>query len=338
MTTDNKKQICESQIFHPLKIVICGSSGSGKRTLIKKLMGMFRKNYRLGYVKYDAHTALGQNLLDYDMVFVEMLSQEDDPNHILLKKYLSSDRKDIVAVVGLNSSKVEESIPWFHCDDLDGISRFINNFRKSLIASRSLYGLVLVGGRSTRMGRDKAELSYHGKSQIGHICSLLDNFVDTTYISCRFEQKDSLCFGRYKTIQDRFLGFGPIGGILSAFQKHHQAAWIVVACDMPFIDKKSIEYLIEKRNPYRFATCFYNPKKKWPEPLFAIYEPKAAMRLGHYLFTGLFCPRKILANSRIEQLNPLSLDVLNNVNTPDEFKTAHDRIQTKEYSLENSLR
>ena len=203
--------------------------------------------------------------------------------------------------------------------------------------TKNLYGLVLAGGQSTRMGRDKAKLSYHGKSQTSYLCGLLNKFVDKTYISCRSEQRDSLYVGRYEIIPDRFLGFGPIGGILSAFQKHPQTAWLVTACDMPFIDKKAVEYLIEKRNPHRFATCFYNPKRKWPEPLFAIYEPKAVLQLVPHLFTGMLCPRKILAASCIEQLHPLSLDVLNNVNTPDEFKTACDRLQTKEYALENSL-
>ena len=337
MITDTKNQIRENHIFHPLKIVICGPSGSRKTTLMKKLINMFCKNYRVGHIKYDTQKVSNQNLLDYDMVFVETLSQKDNQKHILLKQYLSNDRKDIMAVVGSNYSKIEESIPWFHWDDLDGIYHFINNFWKSLIASRSLYGLVLVGGHSTRMGRNKADMSYHGKSQTSYLCDLLDKFVAKTYISCRFEQKDSLYFGQYETIQDRFLGFGPTGGILSAFQKHHQAAWMIIACDMPFIDKNSIEYLLEKRNPYRFATCFYNPKKKWPEPLFAIYEPKASIRLGYSLFTGLFCPRKILAGSRIEQLNPLSLDVLNNINTPDDFKKAFEQIQTKEFSLETGL-
>ncbi len=357
VTINTKDRPFGKKLFHPLEIFICGDSDSGKTTLIDKLIKMFPQEYQLGYVKHDVDKLkkdhplfLYRELLDSDIVFVEgykdlpgpkilMWTQNDNKSYTLLKKYLSNNRKDILAIVGLKPPKIGENLPWFHRDNLNGIYRFIRHTLESIISSRPLYGLVLIGGRSTRMGKDKAELSYHGKSQAVYLCDLLANIVDKVYISCRFEQKDFSCFDRYEPIPDRFLGFGPTGGILSAFQKHPQVAWFVIACDMPFIDRNVIEYFVEKRNPYRFATCFYNPEKKWPEPLFAIYEPKSALKLGDYLSIGMFCPRKILTNSRIEKLNPLSLHFLSNVNTPEEFKAAYGRIQTqtKEYFLENSL-
>ena len=168
------------------------------------------------------------------------------------------------------------------------------------------------------MGRDKATLCYHGKPQALHLYELLKKTIGQTYISCRADQNIP-DFADGDLIVDLYPDAGPVGGILSAFKKHPQAAWLVVACDMPFIDESIIEYLMEKRNPYRVASSFYNDAKKWSEPLLAIYEPKAAARLGDYLIRGYSCPRKILMNSNVHNITPPSLNFLENINTPTDF-------------------
>ena len=286
-----------------------------------------------------------QNFIDSDVVFIEgykkslchkiLMWTGSDDDQALLKKYLSEDKQQLLAIVGSDSQSPAENIPYFNRNNIDEIYNFVNEYWKEIISSRPVYGLILGGGHSTRMGEDKSKITYHGKSQVEYLYELLENKTEKTYLSCRQEQTSSSKLNRISTIEDRFLGFGPTGGILSAFQKHPNAAWLVVACDMPFVNAEVINDLIKGRNPYRLASCFYNEERKWPEPLCAIYEPKAALRLGQYLAMGNPCPRKVLMNSSIENLKPISQTILGNVNTPEEFQEAYNQIQ-KESELHES--
>lgn len=183
-----------------------------------------------------------------------------------------------------------------------------------------LKALILTGGKSSRMGKDKGAIEYHGKSQVSFLYDLLKDQVDETYISCRSEQKGERHLEGFPLIEDSVEVFGPSAGILSAFKKDPQASWLVLAVDMPFVNGSTITELIKKRNHKKMATCFHNGEKKWPEPLCAIYEPSIVKNIQHYVELGKPCPRKVLMNSDIELLVPLEERVLQNANTPQDFQ------------------
>ena len=122
---------------------------------------------------------------------------------------------------------------------------------------------------------------------------------------------------------------GPYGGILSAFQEDPDAAWMVIACDLPLIGKPEIEDLISKRNPTKFATAYFNPETDLPDPLFTIWEPKAYLSLLSYLSLGYSCPRKVLINSNIELVQLPKPEVLKNVNTPEDRFEIMNLIENK---------
>lgn len=279
---------------------------------------------------------LKQNYIDSDVVFIEGYkeslankilvwsgSQEDQE---LLEKYLSHPEKSLMAIVGTSTTPPTPRVPYFQRDDIESLYQMIDYFWKEKFAERPLYGLILSGGKSSRMGKDKGALSYHGKTQVSYLYDLLDGITEKTFISCRSDQVKEEHLQDFPRIEDKYIGFGPTGGILSAFHHEPNASWLVLACDMPFINEAVVEELIEKRNPYRLASCFYNGEKKWPEPLCAIYEPKAAQKLGYYLAMGKPCPRKVLMNSRIELLTPPEERILQNANTPKDFETIQNSL------------
>ncbi|MCO4793331.1 MAG: bifunctional molybdenum cofactor guanylyltransferase MobA/molybdopterin-guanine dinucleotide biosynthesis adaptor protein MobB [Bacteriovoracaceae bacterium] len=271
-----------------------------------------------------------QNYIDSDVVIIEgykdslcskiLVWSGTSEDEALLERYLSNPKQHLLAIVGAGESGPSTKVPYFQRDDIEGIYNFIDLFWKEKINSRPLNALILSGGHSKRMGKDKGALEYHGKSQVAHLYELLDTFTDNTFVSCRTDQVSSSHIQNFPSITDHYVGFGPTGGILSAFQEQPDAAWFVLACDMPFVNERSIQELIEKRNPYRMVTCFNNSEKKWPEPLCAIYEPKAATKLGYYLAMGKPCPRKVLMNSRVECLDPVEERILQNANTPQDFQ------------------
>src|SRR5690349_7912378 len=113
--------------------------------------------------------------------------------------------------------------------------------------SSPLNGLVLAGGMSTRMGRNKAFIKWHDKEQQYHVADMLRNLCKDVFISCRKEQEKDLS-SEYKTIPDSFFDMGPLGGILSALQSEPGKAWLVVACDLPLLNEETLRFIIANRN------------------------------------------------------------------------------------------
>ena len=174
--------------------------------------------------------------------------------------------------------------------------------------------LILIGGKSSRMGTDKSLLDYHGKPQREYLFDLAKKYCSEVYFSCREEQKFS-----EKTIIDKFSTLGPMSGILSAFEYDKNTAWLVVACDMPLINEASFEILIKNRNLEKVATTFFNNENNAPDPLFTIYEPKAYNLLVEYVKSGNKSPKIFLQNVDIQLISLGKIDFLKNINTKEDF-------------------
>jgi molybdopterin-guanine dinucleotide biosynthesis protein A len=186
-----------------------------------------------------------------------------------------------------------------------------------------LHGLVLAGGRSSRMRRDKAALEFRaGEKQLDTAMKLLEGRVAKAFVSVRADQRDDAARARYPHIVDRGDIEGPIAGISAAFSIYPDMAWLVLACDLPFLDASTLDTLLLARDPNFEATAFRSSHDGLPEPLCAIYEPGARVALNQQIAAGRNCPRKFLINAHtqlLEQPNPRALD---NVNTVEEYESA----------------
>ena len=213
-----------------------------------------------------------------------------------------------------------KEIPQYEISDTQNITNHIAEIVQETIPS--IKGLILVGGKSTRMGKDKSELNYFGKPQKEVAKELLEKYNLQTYYSVQSNN------GNEHEIHDTFLNLGPFGGICSAFQKDPNAAWLVLATDVPFVNEELIELLLEKRNPSKAATAIKGKGKQFVEPLITIYEPKAYPILLQYLAQGYSCPRKVLINSDVEIVE-VDDAFIRNVNTPDEFELVKQELNNK---------
>ena len=115
---------------------------------------------------------------------------------------------------------------------------------------------------------------------------------------------------------------GPFGGILSALRLQGDKAWLVVACDLPLLDEKSLGFLIENRNSEKVATTYESPFDGLAEPLITIWEPKSYLVLLNSLGKDITCPRKVLMNSDPLILKSSNPNALMNVNTPEDAAKA----------------
>ena len=186
-----------------------------------------------------------------------------------------------------------------------------------------LNGLVLAGGKSLRMGNPKDKINWHGKEQRYYAADLLAPFCENVFISCRQDQLEHFDTD-YNALTDTFLNMGPFGGILSALRAQRDKAWLVVACDLPLLDKNSLEFLIRSRDAEKAATTYESPFDGLPEPLITIWEPKSYPLLLNFLGLGNTCPRKVLMNSDTLILKPNNPNALMNVNTPEEMTKAKE--------------
>jgi molybdenum cofactor guanylyltransferase len=189
-------------------------------------------------------------------------------------------------------------------------------------AAPNLYGLILAGGSSTRMHQDKAALRYQGKNQLDRAFDLAGRHVDKVFVSVRASQAADPMRAQRPQILDSVEGEGPIVGIRSALAAYPQVAWLVLACDLPFLSDAALSQLLRQRDPTALATAFRSTHDGLPEPLCAIWEPAAAAALAAYQKEGGRCPRKFLIRHAAPLLEPLDRHALDNVNTPEEYTAA----------------
>ena len=178
-----------------------------------------------------------------------------------------------------------------------------------------LYGLVLAGGSSTRMRRDKAALELHGRPQLAWGHALLARHCEHVFVSVRADQCTEAVRAGFPQIVDALEDIGPIAGIAAAQAAHPQTAWLVLACDLPFVDDDMLARLIAARRAGQSVT------------LCAIFEPASASLVREAIATGRNCPRKLVIASGVpllEQIAPL----LGNVNTPEDLAAAHRQLAT----------
>ena len=185
-----------------------------------------------------------------------------------------------------------------------------------------LLGLVLAGGRSTRMRTDKAALAYGGRSQLERAMELITPHVERAYVYVRADQAGEPLRARFPQIADLQENLGPIAGLLAAQARHPHAAWLLLACDLPLLDAATLAHLVRGRAPQRTATAYRSSHDGLPEPLCAIWEPHSAAPLANYVAGGRQCPRRFLLSADTELLDEPNPRALDNINTPEEYRSA----------------
>lgn len=197
-----------------------------------------------------------------------------------------------------------------------------------MISNAKIYGLVLSGGKSTRMGADKGLISYHGMPQRDYLYQMLSNICEVTYMSIREDQKSEFKED-INVIVDRNEFRGPYNGLLSALKQFPDVAWLVLACDLPLMDEVALQELVSQRDPSQMATAFASKENPLPEPLCAIWEPHAFRESLAYLEAGNgTCPRKFLINNDTKLVFPKNENVLLNANSEAEYKEAVGKLST----------
>jgi molybdopterin-guanine dinucleotide biosynthesis protein A len=179
---------------------------------------------------------------------------------------------------------------------------------------QKLYALLLIGGRSSRMGTDKSLLDYHGLPQWQYNLALFDGLVDKVFISVRKEQQ----IDYENIIEDKYDNLGPFGAILTAMETYPNIAFLVFATDIPFLTKDNIIKLINERDANKKATVFQGFDKDYPEPLACIWEPSMLAELRINFEKQNYRAIAVLKNNDIKIVN-INDEEIQNINTYEEY-------------------
>ncbi len=192
---------------------------------------------------------------------------------------------------------------------------------KRTVLDRPTFGLVLTGGKSERMKKDKALIDYYGRPHARYIYDVLKPFCAEVYLSGKENQWDHTELSELKTIIDTEKISGPLNGMVSAFKKHPEANWIVVACDLVHFNDKTVETLLAHYDS-RKTVAFKNLEKGFPEPLCALYPPSSQKLFINAVNDNITCPVKVLKSADVVLLEQTSGINLANINTPEERSEA----------------
>ena len=190
-----------------------------------------------------------------------------------------------------------------------------------------LSGFVLAGGKSTRMGQDKAAVSLNGRTLLEHALAALRQVCRDVSILGRHDLYGSLA----PVYEDIFPGCGPLGGIHAALSGSQTQFNLIIAVDTPFLVPNFLSYLAERA--IASGSVVTTPEiENYTQPLCTVYSldflpiAENALKLGNYKIVPLF-PRGrtlVIQESELRQF-AFAADMFENLNTPEDLARARRR-------------
>ncbi|NOT36123.1 MAG: molybdenum cofactor guanylyltransferase [Saprospiraceae bacterium] len=179
---------------------------------------------------------------------------------------------------------------------------------------KNLNGVILCGGKSSRLGFDKLSLRKEGIPIHLWWKNLLTNLCDSFYFLTNHDLQKK--YDLQPFLLDSIINLGPLGGIESMINVDRSKAILVVAVDLVYVKNKDLEYLIQNRNTEKMATVFMDSSHQL-YPLCAIIEPGLFEVILNNYKTETRSLKAILLNSDIQVLQR-NVD-LRGINTPEDY-------------------
>jgi len=177
-------------------------------------------------------------------------------------------------------------------------------------------GILLAGGKSSRMGEDKAFISYGGQYLYDYSLSILKFFTTDILVSSsnpRFDQTN------YRRIEDEITGIGPLGGIYTCLKYIKNQSAIILPCDLPLITRKIVDILLVNSNGYEL-TIALNPQNL-PEPLIGIYSSALIPVIDKMIDSNYFKMQELFSyvKTNFVKIHEAPPETFRNINSPEDF-------------------
>jgi molybdopterin-guanine dinucleotide biosynthesis protein A len=184
--------------------------------------------------------------------------------------------------------------------------------------------IILAGGQSRRMGRDKALIDFNGRPIIAHVIETLRELADDVIVVSN--RADEYARFAARIVPDYDPPSGPLGGIAAGLSAAKNDLSIVVACDMPFLNQALLRYLIDRAEEVDAVVMQFENEY---EPLHAVYRRTCLPFIQQHLAQGdrrvisFFDDVKLLTISEEEwcRIDPTARSIAN-LNTPEDLQRA----------------
>ncbi|MCF0070482.1 molybdenum cofactor guanylyltransferase [Dyadobacter sp. CY261] len=198
----------------------------------------------------------------------------------------------------------------------------------------SLYGLVICGGESTRMGTDKSLLVYHKKPQYEHVGDLLAPLCEHVILCCNTEQNDTFRTD-YPKLTDlpQFADAGPMTALLSAFETFPGNDFLIAGCDYPYLTTDELVNFLHSIDKELPAAAFYN-EEGFYEPLLGWYSKAGGKALKEAFENGAHALQHFLRAQNAGKYLPLTKKTMMSVDTPEGFRNVKQAL-AKQDDIQN---
>ena len=315
---------------------VCGFKGSGKTTVIESIVPTLRaRGLRVAAVKHDVHgIEVDRPRKDSDRIFragadvflagseetflrthVSTGSGPDEEIRALARLY------DLVLVEGYKNTPVpkvwllgenEKQPP----EDVENIVATLNRGSDRITALTSLlnewlptqwikppvYGCVLIGGSSSRMGKPKHLLPDNDRTWLERTVGILREVTaDVVVVGAGDIPKKLINTARLPDVPG---AEGPVAGILAAMRWAPWVTWLVTACDLPDLSGNALSWLLSTRAPGVWATIPRLKDGPGAEPVLAHYDFRAGAFLEELVASGNFRVSNLANDERVVSPTP----------------------------------
>ena len=330
-------------------IGICGFSNSGKTTLLEKLIPrLMASGLKVAVLKHDVHgLVLDKPGKDSDRLYQTGADIVlEGPEQSLVRLHGNADASlmqvlsmvcqhyDIVLIEGRKWTPHLKKI-WLRRDENDtapedaagvqlDLGRDEDRVEPALACIQDriqevslqtpVYGGILVGGSSSRMGRPKHNIQHGGKTWFERAVAALERRVDKIVVLGSADLP--LGHESHLRLPDVPEMKGPRAGMLSAMRWAPTVSWLFVACDMPLITGEAVEWLLATRRPGVWASLPKLTDDGRPEPLLAVYDYRA-----HALLSKVHAPHQLSQYPKVDTpiIPAAHAEAWRNLNRPEDL-------------------
>jgi len=182
--------------------------------------------------------------------------------------------------------------------------------------------MALAGGRSRRMGVDKASVLIGGRRLLDRLLSVLSGLFDDVVVVGRSEWSGAPGAGR--SVADETPGLGPLGGLYTGLGVIDRERALVVGCDMPFITAGVLRGLLS-RDGESEATVARTAGRA--QPLLAVYDRRVRPVVGRLLTSEDRSLMKLLRTISVRYVDLAATDACFSINTPEELRQAQQMVR-----------
>jgi molybdopterin-guanine dinucleotide biosynthesis protein A len=177
---------------------------------------------------------------------------------------------------------------------------------------------ILVGGESRRMGRPKQLIELRGRTLLEQVAAALQPHAGEVVL-LGAGPAPAACAG-LRRLDDAPGLSGPLAGIVAAMRWRPDAAWIIAACDLPWMTAESVLWLLGQRRPESWAVM--PGAERGVEPLLAVYEPSARGLLEELAARGRLGPSALAGHARVHSPVPPAelVPAWRSVNAPEDLR------------------